>query len=627
MNVIIDGASVKLTPDKIIGEGGEAEVYTMGNGLVAKIFKQPNHLQFKGNSSAQHAAERRITEHQNKLKAWPKGLPGEVIGPKSLVTDTKTKMIVGYTMQFLTDTEALLRYGMKKYRNESGIGYDAVVPMLADLAKLIAGIHASDVVIGDFNDLNVLVNQMSMKPFLVDADSMQFGSFLSRVYTPNFVDPLICDTNADEAQLTGVHSKETDWYAYAIMLMQTLLYVGPYQGIHTPKDVSKRLKDWVRVKARVTIFSPEVMYPKPALHYSALPLDLLHILQATFTDNKRGVIPEKMVRGLTFTTCPVCAKVHARTSCPDCQPATPVMVKEVVTGNVNGTKVVTTPGQILYGTVQGGRFRYVYHESGAYMRDGAKRVIDGKIDPTIRVRIFGDMTVLAKSGTVVVKSVNGNITHLSASMFRDRVTAVDSNSGHLFMIAGDKLVRYSHDDLETSTSLGTVLQSQTLVWVGEKLGFLFSRAGTYTTGSIFKTQGVSLGNEVNFPTFQGEVIDATTVFSGEYVWFLFSIDVGGKRKNIAYMFDQLGKLTGQAEAVAGDSSWLSGIHGKCATGKLLFAPTDDGIVRIDVANGVLGEVKSFPDTKRFVDSGSSLFLSSSGIVSVNAHDAWQLVMK
>lgn len=626
MDVIIRGKKIRLNSSSMIGSGGEAEVYDISGGEVAKIFKPPTHTDFAGDTGAQHGAVTRIEEHQTKLRAWPKGLPSEIIGPTSLVTDTSGKKIVGYTMRFLFGMEVLLKYGERKYRETYSVDGNQVVDIFRHLHGSVVGIHGAGAVIGDFNDLNVLVDS-AMKSYIVDADSMQFGGFLSRVFTARFVDPLHCDAKAHMASLIRQHSTDSDWYAFHVMLMQSLLFVGPYGGVHIPVDVTKKLKEWERVQKRVTVFHSDVRYPKPALHYSVLPDTVLEQFHGVFEKDRRDQFPLRLFGDIKWTSCPQCKKVHARSSCPDCQPATPIMVKEVVTGNVEAMKILDTSGRIVYATVQGGIPRYVYHESGAYRRDGGHKLMDGKADPDIRFRIQGDSTVLAKQGQAVILERDGSQKRLVTDLFRGKVTVIDANQDAIFAVQGDSLKRFKVSDMDYADTLGTVLQSQTLVWTGDSLGFVFSRAGGITQSYVFHTNGGNLGQEVDIGRITGQVLDATAVFSKDHIWFMMAVEEKGQRLNRAFMFDRFGKPTGQTEAHEGDGSWLGNIRGKCATGKLLFAPTDDGIVRVEIVNGTLDATKVFADTNRFVDGSTKLLFGKDGMYAVGPERMWRLKMK
>ena len=190
MDVYIQGKRVRLNPSQSIGKGGEADVFSPDGQNAIKIFKPPNHPDFQGLPHEQQAAEIRIAEHQQKLRAFPKGLPSRVIVPEHLATDHSGQRVVGYQMRFQTPTEVLLRYGERVFR-QAGISNEMIVKIFLDLHQTVTGIHQSRVVIGDFNDLNILVQDTAA--YIIDADSFQFGRWLSKMFTGKFVDPLLCD--------------------------------------------------------------------------------------------------------------------------------------------------------------------------------------------------------------------------------------------------------------------------------------------------------------------------------------------------------------------------------------------------------------------------------------------------
>ena len=54
--VWIDGARVALAPAALLGQGGEAEVYDLGDGRVLKWWKPPEHPDFDGMPTSRHEA-------------------------------------------------------------------------------------------------------------------------------------------------------------------------------------------------------------------------------------------------------------------------------------------------------------------------------------------------------------------------------------------------------------------------------------------------------------------------------------------------------------------------------------------------------------------------------------------
>ena len=79
--VWIDGARVALAPAALLGQGGEAEVYDLGDGRVVKWWKPADHPDFDGLPAAQDVARRRLVEQPAKLRALPGQLPAAVVAP------------------------------------------------------------------------------------------------------------------------------------------------------------------------------------------------------------------------------------------------------------------------------------------------------------------------------------------------------------------------------------------------------------------------------------------------------------------------------------------------------------------------------------------------------------------
>ncbi len=628
MDVLIAGKRVRLTSTKIIASGGEAEIYDIGHARVAKVFKTAGHSDFAQDPIALKRATERILEHQHKLLAWPTSLPSEVIGPIDLIYDLAGKKILGYTMRFVADSEVLLKYSERKYRESRNIDANQTVEVFRSLVKLVTLIHQKGVVIGDFNDLNVLVGKAG-QIHLVDADSMQFGKYKSRLFTARFVDPLVCDLRLPHLELSKEHTSQTDWYAYSIMLMQSLLYVGPYGGIHTPPPGILRLKETDRIKNRLTIFDTNIRYPKPALHYSLLPDTLLDHFQGVFARDERPIVTEDLLSGVVFRTCLSCGALHARSVCPSCTIPSLVRVKEIHSGSVEATKILDTSGRILHTTFQGGTLYFVYHENGAYYREDRQKILDGPIDPDLRIRVCGRQTILAREGKVVILTPGTAPVQIMSDLFRGRTTMVDaSESGILFLQGGQLQRRVEQLDSVYSESLGSLIEGQTLFWLSDTLGMTFARAGGVIDASVFDPRGKTLGTSVSIPPIAGQILDAVAVFSDQAVWFLYTAEYQGQRINFVRVYDRYGVLLGTHQTESGDGSWLSSIRGKCASRKQIFSPTDQGIVRTEIGpNQTLETTREFSGTDRFVDSATKLLCGKDGMYAVETSRIWRLRIK
>ncbi|MCE9575346.1 MAG: hypothetical protein K8W52_19500, partial [Deltaproteobacteria bacterium] len=156
MKVWIDDARVELAPTAVLGQGGEAEVYDLGDGRAAKLFKTAAHPDVAGIAALEAAATERLAEHQLKLPAFPTGLPARVVAPVALATRTKRGEIVGYAMPRVRGA-ALYHVGDPRWRRDHGVTLASALAAVCDLGATVDALHGAGVVIGDFNDLNVLV--------------------------------------------------------------------------------------------------------------------------------------------------------------------------------------------------------------------------------------------------------------------------------------------------------------------------------------------------------------------------------------------------------------------------------------------------------------------------------------
>lgn len=282
-----------------IGRGGEAVVYKMRDDLAGKIFLSPGAPEFAGNAQLQEAARVRIAEMQYKLSEFPADLPPGLIAPTGVLMDEWGK-IFGYVMPFVDGTplERLTRTtsGLKQSfisrciaKLCSWVGKPRLSPtakLLLGLHDLVSGVHAKGVIIGDFNEHNVIVGK-DMTPYLVDADSMQFGRYQCRSFMPRFVAPELLDfTPAASRQQFGMaapHSELTDWYSFLVIAMRLITCTEPYGGVMDGVDLRSRLEQ------RVTVFDQRVIYPVVARPLREVPRPILEMFFRMFYKGERFI--------------------------------------------------------------------------------------------------------------------------------------------------------------------------------------------------------------------------------------------------------------------------------------------------------------------------------------------------
>lgn len=631
MEAYCNGTKVRLGP--AVGKGGEADVYDIGSNRVLKLFKPPTHPDFRGFTSERRAAEERLVIQQQKLPALQRKahmLPPRVVRPETLATNAAGNTILGYAMARVFPSEVLLRYSEKPFR-QRGVGVDVIRAVFRDLHATVAALHTAGFVIGDFNDLNVLVRRD--EAFLIDVDSFQFDRFLCTTFTDRFVDPLLIREKTLQEKSAGLGSltlakpftPDSDWYAYAVMLLQCMLFVHPYDGIYRPSDAAKRLLHDARPLHRITIFHPDVRYPKPAIPYGVLPDTLLDYFHQTLVRDARGMFPLRLLEALEWATCPRCGTEHARAVCPQCAAAAAGRVKEVtrVRGNVVATRIVQTRGVILAATIIGGKPAWLIHEGGAYRRENGTVVLSGPLGPDVHVRLMPNATLFWSSNQLLTVAAGGNVETQSIDCVGN-LPIFDANAERRFWIDRGELRRDGEFGPE---SVGEILSQQTLFWVGPLFGVGFYRAGTLSVVFVFDVDRHGMNDSVKLPNFRGQLVDATCVFTDSVAWLFASFEDVGKIINRCYRIRPDGSVDATAEAESGDGSWLSHIRGGCAAGNFLLVPTDDGLVRVEPDGQRLVVTQEFPDTEPFVDAGCQLLAGHDGVYVVGSREIRRLQIR
>ena len=291
MDVYLSGKRVKVSDSDLLGEGGEARVYRLGSAAL-KLFHAPTDA----------VGKRLLDQKILKLANFPRSLPGAVMSPTELALD-KLGRVIGYQMPLVAGAEDFGRLAQRKWRL-GVLSNSELTSLFVELHGVVEELHAARVVIGDFNDGNVLFGP-SPQPsprfagrgsqvFLIDSDSMQFGGFACPVGHERFLDPKLygADLSASPRFDDG-----TDWYAFAVLLFQSLLAVHPFGGTHPKLPTLLR-----RAEARHSLMQSDVVIPRLAVPPKVLPDDLLHWFLAVFEKDARQTFPTSLLQ-LSWTKC------------------------------------------------------------------------------------------------------------------------------------------------------------------------------------------------------------------------------------------------------------------------------------------------------------------------------------
>jgi len=608
VKVYLGGKKIRVEPAMAIGKGGEADVYDIGNGLALKIFKTPKHPDLAGFPSEQQAAKDRIAMHQHKLRAFPKGLPERVVAPESLATTRGANgTVVGYAMRLIAGADLLHRFAEPRIRRR-GVDGNRVTAVLRDLRRSVKSVHTAGVVIGDFNDLNVLV--VSERAYLIDADSYQFGGYPCTVYTERFVDPLLCDPQVGRPILVAPHTADSDWYAFAIIAMRSLLCVGPYGGVFRPQNKRERIAHAERPMRRITLFRPDVIYPKPAYHFSVLPDDLLQHLERVFSDDHRGDFPRPLLDGLRWTRCRDCGAEHARLLCPKCSGGRGKNIRTSlrVRGSVTAETVFSTDGEVIDSQLVGDELRWIYWQGGALYRGDGARLAEIYLAPELRIRCCGDGALLSDRGCVRVVGPKPDQVMVADS--NGLYTAADAWGPRKYWVQGGRLLR---DGRWGPELVGEVLTGQTRFWVGADLGFGFYRAGSLNVAFVFDSERPGIDDSVRLPPPRGSLVDAHCVLGRDRAWFFVTEEAAGKLSSRCVLVGSDGSTLAAAESNSDEDFWLHAGRSACAVGDFLFVATDQGVLRVERDGSSLVETRRFTDTEPFVDASCRLHAGARGL--------------
>ena len=359
--VWIDGAKIALVPRMLLAQGGEAEVYDLGDGRVVKWWKPADHPDFDGLADAQDTARKRLAEAPAKLRALPGKLGSAVVAPCGFaLAGKKSTQVVGYLMPKIAGVP-LHSYGEPKWRRDHPIAGAELVCALLALHDAITELHRAHVVIGDCNDLNVLVD--GPRVHLIDVDSYQFGGYACPMFSERFVDPRLCQ--AQQLVPVAPHDEASDWFAFAVMAFRSLLGVGPWGGVHQPANPAQRISPLQRALRRLSVYAADVLYPRAARSLAILPDELTAAFQAIFERDLRAPFPRIELERLRLRACSTCGEEHGRVRCPACQTAAH-LPPVVIHGRLRWTTIA--PAAIAFAGYEVDRTTPIWIDQGALWR-------------------------------------------------------------------------------------------------------------------------------------------------------------------------------------------------------------------------------------------------------------------
>jgi serine/threonine protein kinase len=304
---------------KDIAVGGEARISvlkdeTSGKLVAYKQFLQPNNPLFATPADKAHCATK-LTELYDKLRNFPKDLPKQVIRPlKIQVAEVNgQRHFIGYTMPYIENSYQLLELMSNDGRRNHNLSMMDITKLFLKLHDLIAELHQKNVVIGDVRPQNILIKDET--PYLIDTDSMQFGTFKCKVFDPVWVDPRLCAKHGGNLTRVSSPDKGSDWFTFASMLYNALTGIAPYAGVL--RTQAGLVSEATRKLKGLPISHQGVIIPKFALKPEYLNAELADYFKKIFTDSSfREPPPRALLDSLSWKRCSSTQHEYSSKTCP-----------------------------------------------------------------------------------------------------------------------------------------------------------------------------------------------------------------------------------------------------------------------------------------------------------------------
>ena len=155
--------------------------------------------------------------------------------------------------------------------------------------------------------------------------------------------------------------------------------------------------------------------------------------------------------------------------------------------------------------------------------------------------------------------------------------------------------------------VGQILEGQTWLFTGERLGLGFYRAGGVTVAFLLRVGRAGL-KQLPSVRFSGRLISAQAAFDATHAVLSVVTESNGRDVVQRWLLSENGEVLGSC--VGGRPG-----HAALLGGRVLIG-SDEGLVALKLDSGVLVEAACFSDTQPFVSAQDELLPQSDGSVVV-----------
>jgi hypothetical protein len=252
--IVVGGARVKLTQQMYVAAGGEATIYKH-QGRALRLYHDP-------------AAMPPVA----RLNELSKITLGNVVRPIDVITDAKTGTALGFSMDFIPDTEPLCRFFTMAFKRANNISQVITGELVVAIQKTVDQLIREGFLPVDLNELNILPSLKDYTPYFIDIASWATPSFKATAIMDNVRDPMV----KGDAFTPG-----STWYSFGIIATQLYLGIHPFHGMHPVHKM-----DWKkRMALNASIFENGVKVPPVVPPFSVVPKEHLEWLKKLFSSS------------------------------------------------------------------------------------------------------------------------------------------------------------------------------------------------------------------------------------------------------------------------------------------------------------------------------------------------------
>lgn len=242
--------------------GGEGAIYKPSSDIIIKLYHDRAKMKSDG--------------MPQKLTMLSKINSPFIVNPKGLVYENQAP--IGYYMKF-EEGESLAKVITSAYRQRENFTDADTLELVNNMRTAVQTAHDSQAILVDANELNWLVKKekKTVQPKLLDVDSWKIGQW---------------DASVIMASIRDWHTKGfnegSDWFSWAIVTFQLFAGIHPYKG---GLDGFKMNDIESRMKAKKSVFTPNVRLNSAVRDFNAIPGPLLDWYEAVFQNEDRSIPP------------------------------------------------------------------------------------------------------------------------------------------------------------------------------------------------------------------------------------------------------------------------------------------------------------------------------------------------